>query len=102
MELTINRELAKKCRRFAISATSKVDPAGAVNDYDPMEVVIWADVPFVYAIGENPATSLPNESTTGDVVWPANVPARIGVPAGHKIAAATVTGTGNIVICPGV
>jgi hypothetical protein len=102
MELTINRELAKKCRRFAISATSKVDPAGVFSADSGTEVVIWADTAFVYAIGENPATSLPNEATTGDVVWPANVPARIGVPAGHKIAAATVTGTGNIVICPGV
>lgn len=102
MELTLKRELAKKCRRFTLSTTSKIDPAGVFSADAPTEVIIWADAAFVYSIGENPATSLPTEATTGDIVWPANVPARIGVPAGQRIAAATVTGTGNIVICPGV
>jgi hypothetical protein len=102
MDMTLKRELAKKCRRFTLSTASKVDPAGVFSAEVGTEVVIWADAAFVYNIGETPATSLPTEGTTGDVVWPANVPIRIGIPAGHRIAAATVTGTGNIVICPGV
>jgi len=102
MELTINRELQSKCRRWSISASSKQDPNGVFSATDPVEVVIWADTAFVYKIGSNPTTQLPSETTTGDMVWPANTVARIGVPAGQKIAAATVTGTGTIVICPGI
>lgn len=102
MERTLNRDIGKKCRRFTLSATSKVDPAGIFSATENTEVVIWADTAFVYNIGETPSITLPTEATTGDIVWPANVPARIGIPAGHKIAAATTTGTGNINILPGV
>jgi hypothetical protein len=102
MELTLLRETAQACRRFTLSTASKVDPAGVFSATNPTEVVIWADAAFVFDIGTSPATTLPSEATPGDVVWPANVPARIVVPAGHRIAAATVTGTGNLVICPGV
>jgi hypothetical protein len=102
MERTLNRDIGKKCRRFTLSTTSKVDPAGVFSTTENTEVVIWADCAFVYSIGDAPSVTLPTEATSGDVVWPANVPARIGIPAGQRIAAAAVTGTGNIVIMPGV
>ena len=102
MERTLNRDIGKKCRRFTISTTSKVDPAGVFSATEATEVVIWADTAFVYSIGETPTTALPSEAATGDIVWPANMAARIGIPAGQKIAAASLSGAGTVVIMPGV
>ena len=102
MDQTLNRKGARDCRRFSLSTTSKVDPLGPINSETQYDVVMWADVPFVYAVGSSPSVVLPTESTLGDAVWPANVPIRISVMAGHRIAAAAVTGTGALTILPGV
>ena len=102
MERTLNRAIGKKCRRFSISTSSKVDPVGVFSTTENTDVVIWADCAFAYSIGDAPSVTLPNEGNTGDVVWPANMVARIGIPAGQKIAAAAISGTGYINLLPGV
>jgi hypothetical protein len=47
-------------------------------------VVLWASSPFHYNIGANPSATL------NDIAWPANIPIKVEITGGEKIAAILV------------
>lgn len=98
MELSLYSKSGRDSQVLALTAATALLGTAPTNGIRDVVAVIWATTAFCYAVGANPSAQKPVVGTPGDVTLPAGVPVRINIPAGLTLAAAALTGTGELYV----
>jgi len=97
MELSLYSKASRDSQVLALTAATATLASAPASGRDVV-AVIWATTAFCYAVGANPSAQKPVAGTPGDVTLPAGVPVRITIAAGQTLAAAALTGTGELYV----